>query len=200
MPTYSAGIVSYNDMYMTMKRAASLLLNSVDTDDFLQKVRNDNALGLVSERDRIRKGSELAMRLIALDEQLLKWLAGDDINLGRQVNLYAILRRDRLFCEFMQEVYCDHHLAFIDKIIPGDVLIFLNRKAMDSDTVASWTDYVKKRLCREYIRILVRSGYGIANGVSMLISLPFIEPKLLQHLNDIGQADMAVILRGGVKG
>jgi hypothetical protein len=193
---YSAGIVSYSDMYSTMKRAAIVYLDSSDANDFLRRVRDENALGLVSERDRIRKGAEILTRLSLADPTLLRWLAGDDTALGKQVNLFIVMRRDRLFREFMQELFARQHAAFIDRIRNSDVLAFIHLKAISSDTIQRWTDYIKKRLCREYLRILERSGFGALKGSDLVISMPFIDPALIRHLEMLGYADIVAAMCG----
>lgn len=197
MQKYSSGIVAYNDLYVPMKNAANILLEVKDKDKLYELIVNNDILSLVSERNRKRTGKEILTRLSFLDDKLIYWLAKSDINTSHQINLAAILLKDRSFREFMREVYCSLNKQYISIISAADIGYFFTKKSEHSTTVASWSDGVRRRLGNEYKTILRRSFYGEKQGNDLIITVPFILPEVVQYLCDTDKREIAQLLSGG---
>ena len=90
----------------------------------------------------------------ALDDFLISKIAQGNLETSKQITLYSILKTDRLFFEFMQEVYCEKYLLMDYMITNKDFSIFFQRKAEQSQRVASWKDYTYYKLEQVYKRTL----------------------------------------------
>jgi hypothetical protein len=159
MLEYKSTIKARSYLYLELKKAASLYLQGFSIDDIRQKALNENIFSLNSE-NRIKEiASTVSERLEALDEMLLDKLVNGNLETSKQVALYAILKTDRLFFEFMQEVYRDKYLIRDYLITDKDFAIFFQRKAEQSQKVAEWKDYTFYKLKQVYKRILTEAGF-----------------------------------------
>ena len=81
-----------------------------------------------------------------MDKTLIDLFVNSDLATQKIINLVAILRTDRLFFEFMFEVYREKNILGIPVIEESDVNIFFNNKEVQNDDIAEWTDGTKRRL------------------------------------------------------
>jgi len=110
MLKYRSTIKARSYLYLELKKAANLYLEGFLLDDIKQKALDENIFSLNS-KNRIKEiASTISERLQALDEILLHKLTKGNLETSKQIALYAILKTDRLFFEFMQEVYRGKYL------------------------------------------------------------------------------------------
>lgn len=70
--------------------------------------------------------------------------------------LYAIAKTDRLFFEFLNEVYKEKIVLKDFYIRDKDFNRFFQGKREQSEKVDSWSEYTFKKLKQVYIRILLK--------------------------------------------
>lgn len=171
---------------MELKKAAGLYLQGFSPKDVKQKALEENIFLLNSE-NRIKEiASTVSERLQALDKNLLHKLTTGNLETSKQLALYAILKTDKLFFEFMQEIYREKYLLKDYIITDKDFNIFFQRKAEQSQRVAEWTDYTLYKLKQVYKRILTEAGFVKKNGRNIEIIRPLMEQDLIDYLNEIG--------------
>ena len=198
MLEYKSTIKTRSYLYLEMKKAASLYLQGFSADDLRQKALDENIFSLNSE-NRIKEiASTVSERLEALDEMLLDKLVNGNLETSKQVALYAILKTDRLFFEFMQEVYRDKYLIRDYLITDKDFAIFFQRKAEQSQKVAEWKDYTFYKLKQVYKRILTEAGFVKKNKKDVEITRPLMEQELIDHLNEKGDGIYLQAMLGGI--
>jgi len=169
-----------------MKKASNLHLQGLSIDEINQKALEDNIF-LLNTENRIKEiASTIEDRMRALDEFLIKKIAQGNLETSKQITLYSILKTDRLFFEFMQEVYRDKYLLMDYIITNKDFGIFFQKKAEQSQRVASWEDYTYYKLGQVYKRILVEAGYARKNKTNIEITRPIMEKDIMDHLKDRG--------------
>ena len=100
--------------------------------------------------------------------------------------LYAILKNDRLFFEFINEVYREKILLKDFFIRDKDFSAFFQIKREQSKRVASWTEYTFKKLKQVYIRILFESGFIANQKGDREIKVPIIDSEVKEYLYSIG--------------
>ena len=198
MLEYRSTIKARSYLYLELKKASSLCLQGFSIDDIRQKALNENIFSLNSE-NRIKEiASTVSERLEALDEMLLDKLVNGNLETSKQVALYAILKTDRLFFEFMQEVYRDKYLIRDYLITDKDFAIFFQRKAEQSQKVAEWKDYTFYKLKQVYKRILTEAGFVKKNKKDVEITRPLMEQELIEHLNEKGDGIYLQAMLGGI--
>lgn len=167
------------------RQIAGLMLEYQDRDYIKELVHSDNLLNVKSKSNEDKIFGFTYNRLDLISDRLKQVLIeGTDMD-SRYVNLISIMTYDRLFCEFVFEVYYDHLLSG-DTLTDYDIMSFLQRKGREDETVASWKDSTLNKLRCRYSRILFSAGLvdksvGIRN-----IRTPFVSRDTLDLLIDEG--------------
>lgn len=198
MLEYKSTIKARSFLYLELKKASNLYLQGFSLDDIRQKALEENIFSLNSE-NRIKEiASTISERLVVLDEMLLGKLASGNLETSKQVALYAILKTDRLFFEFMQEVYREKYLIRDYIITDKDFAIFFQKKAEQSQKVAEWKDYTLYKLKQVYKRILIEAGFVKKYNKDIEITRPLMEQKLIDHLTEKGDYLYLQAMLGGI--
>jgi hypothetical protein len=186
MPNYKSTIKARSFLYLEMKKASSLYLQGFSIDEIKQKALEDNIF-LLKTQNRIKEiASTIEDRMRVLDNFLISKIAQGNLETSKQITLYSILKTDRLFFEFMQEVYREKYLLMDNMITSKDFSIFFQRQAEQSRRVASWKDYTYYKLEQVYKRILLEAGYAIKNKTNIEITRPIMEKDIIDHLKGKG--------------
>lgn len=158
MMKYSAGLVSRHYWYMETKKTAKLMVAGMSKDEIKELVIKENIYQAPSEQGAIHMFGPIYRRLESLDDYLQDKLANADIHTSKVLALLGIMMTDRLFFEFMNEVYREKML-FADLVLKdSDVNMFFSHKQNQSDKIAVWTEATLKRLKNCYTRLLYESG------------------------------------------
>ena len=96
------------------------------------------------------------------------------------------MKTDRLFFEFMQEVYKEKHILRDYKLLHKDIKSFFRRKAEQSEQIAGWMDITIKKLIQVYKRILSESGFAKHDNKDIEILPQIMEEELINHIKNIG--------------
>ncbi|EYE87600.1 hypothetical protein Q428_12405 [Fervidicella metallireducens AeB] len=117
---------------------------------------------------------------------------------SKQLAIYSILKIDRLFFEFMKEVYKEKLLLKDFIITDKDFNVFFRRKAEQSEQIAEWKDYTFYKLKQVYKRVLCEAGF-IKNSKKEVEILPQImEEEVVQHLKNIGDTPYLEVMLGEI--
>ena len=102
---YKSTIKSRPFLYKEMKKAAILLNKGFREFEIKDIAKKDNIFQVDTETRRSEIASIVLQRLKALDDFFVDRLANGEIGTSKQIAVYAIMKTDRLFFEFMHEVY-----------------------------------------------------------------------------------------------
>src|SRR5690625_363387 len=97
-------------------------------------------------------------RMKAFDFELRSIFLQGTINTKIILNLYAIMKTDLLFYEFMNEVIrkkFDNDNLYLEL---KDVNVFFTEKSEQSEIVLNWSEATKEKLSERYRHVLVESG------------------------------------------
>ncbi|MCR6544411.1 DUF1819 family protein [Dehalobacterium formicoaceticum] len=186
MQNYSTILKTRSFLYLELKKAASLRLQGISGEEIKQKALDENLFLLKTEKRIKEIASTITERLEVLDRPLLQKITMGSLETSKQLALYAILKTDRLFFEFMQEVFREKYLLRDYIITDKDFNIFFQRKAEQSQTVASWTDYTYYKLQQVYKRILMEAGLAKKQKKNIEIIRPMVEKDVIEHLKNKG--------------
>jgi len=195
---YKSTIKSRPFLFKETKKAAYLINKGFKDFEIKDKAKNDNIFQVNTEARRSEIASIVLQRLKVIDDFLIEKIVNGEIGTSKQVVIYAIMKTDRLFFEFMYEVFREKMLLRDFTLQDKDFNIFFDRKKEQSERVASWTDYTFYKLKQVYIRILFEAGFIKDQKKDREIVKPIIEEDVAYHLKEIGDTKYLNALIGEI--
>lgn len=107
-----------------------------------------------------------------------------------------ILRSDRLFFEFMFEVYREKNILGLREIEDADLNIFFKNKEIQSEDIANWSDNTKRRLRSIYVNYLTDANLITVVDKKRMITPPILDIALERYLNDCGDGAIIKAITG----
>jgi len=155
---YSAGMVSCLFWLSETRKTAELLMQGKSKDDIKELAIKENIYQVRAE-DRARRIFGVAIKRIeSLQGNLAKIVASGDIGTAKLLVLLSIMKTDKLFFEFVYEVYRQVIILGENKITDRAIDTFFDVKKAQSEVVAKWSDSAIKKLKQCYVKMLFEAG------------------------------------------
>lgn len=183
---YKSTIKSRPYLYKETKKAASLINKGLEVEDIKNKSLEDNIFQLESETRKREVASIIVARLKDLDKFIIDKISEGNVETSKILVLYAIIKTDRLFFEFMNEIYKEKLLLRDLFLRDKDFNTFFQSKREQSEKVASWTEYTFKKLKQVYVRILFECGLIENQKGDRKIKTPILDSEVKEYLYKIG--------------
>ena len=193
---YKSTIKSRPFLFKETKKAAYLINKGFKDFEIKDKAKNDNIFQVNTETRRSEIASIVLQRLKAIDDFFIEKIVNGDIGTSKQIVIYSIMKTDRLFFEFMYEVFREKILLKDLALHDKDFNIFFDRKKEQSEQVASWSDYTFYKLKQVYIRIMFEAGFIKDQKKDREVIKPIIDEEVVQHLKEIGDIKYLNALMG----
>ena len=155
---YSAGIMSQSFWFNEVKRFLNLKKSGYNSEEIKRMVIVENLFGAPNEYRAKRMYGYIFNRANTIETELEELFFSSDLATQKIINLIAVIRKDRLFFEFLYEVYRE-------KIIVGEQTLetaagktFFNLKETQDDTIAQWKDTTKRRVQSAYFYFMTESN------------------------------------------
>lgn len=157
---YSSSLTAEQFLFYEMRIAAKLYLEGEPVLRAIDIVRGDNLFQYPTERKVAYLTRACYRRLNALgNEQLVYELAFAHTEIAKQINLYAMMRSNRLVWEFMIQVigekYCNQDFYFSKK----DLNAFFARMQAQNDSIAAWSETTIGKIKSVLVRALIETEY-----------------------------------------
>ena len=187
---YSTAIKSADFLFLELKKLAQLKLNNPELSykELKNKTIEENTFQVESMNRKKTFARALIKRIKVLDKYLLEQLTRGTLDTAKQIALYAILKTDKLFFDFMKEVYREKYLVRDPYLTEKDFSIFFQKKIEQSDRVADWSDYTYYKLEQTIVRVLFEADF-INNKQERKILKPIMKEKIISHLKDRGDEE-----------
>lgn len=185
---YSAGLASSSFWFIESRKVAELMLEGYSKKEIMDLALKENIFQVETET-RIREITNgVYRRLSSFSEDILEYFLRTDTNSAKVFVLISILKEDRLFFEFMYEVFREHIILGDFTLKPKDFERFFDEKSYQSDAVSEWTEETVERLKRGYRNMLSEAGVLEPSGSERKIYVPFVDLRLKNILveNDLG--------------
>ena len=179
---YSAGIMSASFWLLETKTTAEYMLEGLSKSEIVELALNENIYQVDSERRAKRMAGNLYRRLKDFPEELLQFFVNADVNSSKIIVLISILKNDKLFFEFMYEVFREHIILGNYTLNNSDFNIFFTNKAQQSEVIENWTEKTVKRLGSNYRQFLSEAGLLEKDDNDYKIILPFLDFRLRELL------------------
>ena len=196
MKKYSSGLVSQSFWFIECKKIIKLKYDGHSWDEIKAMCLEENLLGISKEYRAKRIFGYLKNRISTLDEKIMLHFLEGDLATQKIIILIAVAKQNRLFYEFLYEVYRDKVILGSHELNDSDINIFFKNKQDQDEDIASWTDTTLKRLRSTYINFMVDAGLLTLNGKKKEPTPPVIDIALEQYFNDKGEVQLIKAITG----
>ena len=157
---YSGSLTAEQFLFYEIRIASKLYIQGIRVDEAISRIKEDNLFQYPTERQISRMTKACYRRLDALDNQILiQELSSAPAEIAKQINLYAIMRYNRLVWDFMIQVigekFCSQDFSFERK----DINTFFSRLQAQNDSIAGWSDNTINKIKSVLVRCLVETEY-----------------------------------------
>ncbi|WP_125606905.1 DUF1819 family protein [Lapidilactobacillus bayanensis] len=179
-------------MYIETKKVAQRLQNGQSPDEVRAAAIEQNFLQLPSRARQLAAVNAILKRLVVLDDYLLRQFLVADRETSNLILLYALMDSDKLFQEFMRQVYLQKIMGMETSLTKQDGLKFLAEKSTQSKQVAQWTEATQSRLATAYLQVL-RDCNLLQDG---RLVKGILAPDVAQYLKRHGEQAIYEVLIG----
>ena len=158
--SYNGSLTAEQFLFYEIRIAAKFYIEGIKIEEAVERIKKDNLFQYPTERQVSRLARACYKRLDALEnEQLINELAFAPTEIAKQINLYAMMRYNRLVWEFMigviGEKYRNQDFSFSRK----DINAFFTRLQAQDDSVSAWSENTISKIKSVLIRVLIETGY-----------------------------------------
>lgn len=193
---YSAGLVSQSFWFVEFKRIIKLLETGKSEEEIKSLCLEENLFGAAKEYRAKRIYGYIWNRVKQLDETMIKLFNKSDLSTQKIINFICVLKTDRLFFEFVYEVYREKAILGFEKIEDSDINIFFNGKEVQNEDIASWADGTKKRLRNIYTNYMIDANLLTVENKEKKITIPILDIALERYLEAQGEQSIVNALTG----
>lgn len=193
---YSSGLMSQSFWFIEFKKAIKLRKEGMDYDEIKRKCVEENLFGAAKEYRASRMIGYIITRIKAMDDTLVELFCSSDLTTQKLINLITILRTDRLFFEFVYEVYREKVILGIECMEDADVNVFFTRKETQSELVADWKDTTKRKLRNIYMNFMTDANLLTIIEKKKTITPPILDVALERYLISRDEEAMVKALTG----
>lgn len=184
---YSSVLTGAGFMLYEVKQVAHLINQGLTEKEIRVKVLEENIFQYEKMSSIRRALPYIIKRVELLDDELRTVLIEGSLENAKTINLYAILKFDQLFFEFMQEVIYDKFQKNDYILEKKDVNAFFTEKMEQNDFIASWSETTIGKLKQVFKKILLETGI-LKDLKSGELNRIIIDDQLKVHLTQIGDA------------
>lgn len=193
---YSSALTGSGFMMYEFKQLALLKLQGLTDQEIRQKVLDENIFQYNTTTGIERAFPYLLKRINTLDKTLLEMTVNEEVQIGKLINIYSIMKIDRLFYEFLFEVISEKLKSPENILEKKDINVFFNNKMDQSEFVDSLAESTVARLKSQFLTILSEVGI-LKNRRTGEMERIFIPHHLKQHLIDKGDHHFVSCLGNG---
>lgn len=187
---YNGGLTREQFLFFEIRVVANLLCQGYSREEVLKKIKNENLFQFPTERMLTTITKACFRRIDALkSESLIEILAYSSVDMGKQINLYAMMRYNRIVWDFMLNVigekFRTQQLDFSSK----DLNLFFFDLQEQNESIASWSDSTISKIKQVLKKTLIECGY-LDNSKSERLNTVYLYPELESGIRE--NCDMVV--------
>ncbi|MCD1158983.1 DUF1819 family protein [Peribacillus frigoritolerans] len=185
---YSSSLNGASFLLFELKQVLRLKQIGLSFQEIRHKVKEEN-LFQFNNKGRINRALPSVMRRAeVIDNTLTTFFIEGSVEMSKVINLYAIMKTDLLFYEFMNEVIGEK-LQNNDYIIEKkDINLFFAAKTEQSNKMESWSDINIEKLKRAFMQVLFESGM-LRERRSKELNRLIIDESIKHHISHIGDTE-----------
>ena len=188
---YNGGLTREQFLFYEIKVVAKLLVEGMNIDDAILKIKNENLFQFPTERMVVNIANACYRRLQALDsEKMIYVLATSSVDVAKQVNLYAMMKQNRIVWDFMVTVIGEKYRTQDFSFTKKDMSAFMFQLQEQNEDIATWSDSTIQKIKQVLTKSLVECGY-LDNTKSEVLNLVYLYPELEEEI--ISNSDIAAL-------
>lgn len=147
-------------LFYETRIVASLELQGLSREEILEKIKEENLFQFPTERMTSSITKTCFKRLDALESQTLVYhLANAPADVARQINLYAMMKHNRIVWDFMTGVIAEKYRTQEFELSKKDLNVFFSELQEQNETVASWSESTINKIRQVLTHVLVECEY-----------------------------------------
>lgn len=196
MAEYSATMVSQSFWFNEFKRYVNLVNDGQTTEKIREQVVDQN----IFQQSTLARAQDMfntvKRRVDTLDTDYLELFITLDVSSQKLVNLISIMKLDRLFDEFMYDVYRGELVLGDSQLHDYEVEAFFSRKQAENAQIATWTDETIERLIRIFKTFPREAGLMCNRGTYDQVQRPLLNLRLESLLQGKNERRILAVLLG----
>nr|WP_272880037.1 DUF1819 family protein [Sulfoacidibacillus ferrooxidans] len=155
---YNGSLTSEQFLFYEMRIVSKQYLEGGPIEDIIAYIKRDNLFQYPTERNISKLARACYRRLIALGNQTLIYeVATAPIEVAKQINLYAMMRYNRLVREFMVNLVGEKYRQQDFSYTRKDINVFFSRLKEQNDDVAAWSEQTVTKLKQVMTKCLIET-------------------------------------------
>ena len=155
---YNGGLTAEQFLFYEIRIVSKQYIEGKSIDEIIEDIKHNNFFQYPTERKISKLARASHRRLVALgNKNLVYELANAPVEVAKQINLYAMMRYNRLVREFMTDLigekYRQHDYSYTKK----DINVFFTRLREQNDDVAAWSEQTIMKLKQVLTKCLIET-------------------------------------------
>jgi len=156
---YNGTLTAEQFLFYEMRIVSKQYLEQKPIEEIIAFIKRDNLFQYPTERMIIRIARSCYKRLVGLDnEKLVYEVANAPLEVAKQINLYAMMRYNRLVREFMEGLIGGKYRQQDYSYTKKDINVFFSHLQEQNDEVAAWSEQTIMKLKQVLNRCLVETA------------------------------------------
>ena len=193
---YSAGLVSQSFWFLEFKKVVKLRQRGMEYSEIKKQCMEENLFGAATQHRALQMNGYVISRVKTMDDRLIDIFLTSDLSTQKVINLSTILKIDRLFFEFVYEVYREKSILGTGVLEDADINVFFTQKETQSEAIAEWKDVTKKRLRSCYMNFLTDANLLTVMDKKKTITPPILDIAFERYLISTGEDTLLKALTG----
>jgi hypothetical protein len=155
---YNSGLTAEQFLFYEIRIVSKLHLQGKTINEIVEHVKQDNMFQYPTERKVSKLARACYRRLIALDNKdLVREIATAPIETAKQINLYAMMRYNRLVRDFMIKLVGEKYRLQDYSFTRKDINVFFSHLQEQNDDVADWSEQTTTKLKQVLTKCLIET-------------------------------------------
>ncbi|OIO82411.1 MAG: hypothetical protein AUJ88_02055 [Gallionellaceae bacterium CG1_02_56_997] len=188
-PRYNAEISAGSLMLAESRRIASLLLTNPTDAEWDHAIKVENILQKNTPATAHRQAQLIRKRLLTLDEEGWRLIAGGEMEVSIQLLLAAAIKHSRMLEDFLQQVYA-RQIRRMEMALNNHLWdAFWIECAHRDGEIERWSASTREKLFQVIVRILVEAKY-LDSSRKMNMTPPSLHPTVISFLKRHGELEI----------
>jgi hypothetical protein len=155
---YNGCLTSEQFLFYEMRIVAGQHIAGKPIGEIIEYIKRDNLFQYPTERKVSKLALACRRRILALgNEKLVCEVANAPVEVAKQINLYAMMRYNRLVREFMTDLIGEKYRQQDFSYSKKDINVFFSRLREQNDDIAAWSEQTTTKLKQVLTKCLIET-------------------------------------------
>lgn len=184
---YTSGLISQSFWFIETKKVIELLNEGKTKAEIKEICIEQNLFGAAKEYRATRMFGYVWRRVNTMDKDLIQLFIDSDLQTQKLIVLMSILKTDRLYFEFVYEVYREKIILGASEIEDADLNVFFSNKESIDENIEKWKSTTKKHLKSNYTNFMTDANLLIDIDGKKKITPPILDIEFERYLKEKGE-------------